>query len=233
MPTRNLEVLEQVLKVSRDWILGGSGGGIASQEAFGTPRVARLEQTANDLVRAIEALKQQAGSASSEAHNVLKDEDLLRQIIARMPLTTMPEIPVVGMAAADEGEGRSYDGGETGETVLVNATDLRSVTVRGDSAKDYAWDGQQALIDADRTLASIGKPCVILTRDGQLRLKRKINGDKGKRKYQSINPAFPQWEVAESEILAEWPVVGILSETKLRSPVETVDEGKPPRRRRK
>lgn len=155
-----------------------------------------------------------------------------------MPVCNIPEMPHVGYAAADEGEGRTYDAEQAvpGETTIVRAHNPRAITVKGHSAREFARDGQQAIIDADGKEAELNHPAMILTETGELRLKRKVKGRVGVRRYESINPAYPPFELPEHEIAAEWPVVAVLTKTVLRSPVETVDEGPPPappkRRRR-
>jgi|CXWL01.1.fsa_nt_gi transcriptional regulator with XRE-family HTH domain len=155
-------------------------------------------------------------------------EEIIRKTVLRMPLYDNPEIPHVGVAAADEQDGREYDvHPEPGETSQADAVEPRTITVRGSSAEDLARDGQQVVIDAGSNNVPVGELCVVLTRDGLLRLKRKTTDAKGLRRYASINREFPAFEVQPRQVVAEFPVVTILIKAKKKSPVETFDEGFP------
>ena len=138
------------------------------------------------------------------------------------------------MAAANAGQkdGIVYDAEtpDAGQTVEPAATLCRAVTVHGDSAQHYAWHGQQAIIDADRHVCAPGRPCMVLLRNEDIYLKRKTNRPG---EYESINPAFPLLKVAPEEVLAEWPVVGVFSETRMRSPIHTKMEQPAPSQNQK
>ncbi|HEY3321690.1 MAG TPA: helix-turn-helix domain-containing protein [Planctomycetota bacterium] len=157
----------------------------------------------------------------------LPAEAILRKTISRMPAFDNPEIPLAGTAAADEQEGREWEHPEPGSKVKADALEPRTITVRGASAEDLARDGQQVVIDASVTNVAVGELCVVLTKDGLLRLKRKMPDAKGQRRYGSINREFRPFEVHPRQVVAEFPVATVLIKAKTRSPVETVDEGFP------
>jgi len=225
-----LAKLSEVLGVGIDVLLGR--GSIPGSKGIPMENITNMGiATMEERHREEEIIKQAAEIIQKReaATRILDREKLIRDKVLHMPLCDVPPMPLVGVAAADEKQGREYDPNAVNGEVVINATNCRTVTVRGDSAKDYAWDGQQVIIDADRTAAKVGKPCIIYTKDGLLRLKRKTKSDNGVRTYESINRDYPPFEVSSQDVLAEWPVVGVITESRVRSPVETVNEGPPPK----
>jgi transcriptional regulator with XRE-family HTH domain len=156
-------------------------------------------------------------------------ESVVRNLVARMPRCKLDAYPHMGIAAADEQEGRSWEEGQSDPGTLsgADAIEPRVITVRGSSAEELARDGQQCVIDVACFNTAPGDLCVVLTRDGNLRLKRKAK-DRGKlRVYNSINRDFPAFEVPAREVLSEFPVVTVLLKSKTTSPIETLNEGFP------
>jgi len=84
-------------------------------------------------------------------------------------------------------------------------------------------------VDVDVTNVSIGEACVVLTKDGLLRLKRRVQDVGKNRRYESINPKYPPFVVSPREVAAEFWVVGTTFTATIKSPLETVDEGPPPK----
>jgi len=155
---------------------------------------------------------------------------VLNATVLRLPRFENPELPVSGMAAADTREGREWtaEAAEPGEAARADAEDPRLVCVRGRSAEEFARDGQHVVIDAASTNVSVGDVCIVLTKDGILRLKRKLPDDGKNRRYESINPAYPPLVVPARDVVAEFPVCAVLTKVRTVSPVETQDEGSPP-----
>ncbi|MCX7804406.1 MAG: helix-turn-helix domain-containing protein [Planctomycetota bacterium] len=155
---------------------------------------------------------------------------MLESIVGRMPRFENLKAPLTGMVAADTGDGRKWlaEPAEPGAAAGADAQDPRLVLVRGASAEEFARDGQHVLIDAACTNVSVGDVCVGLTRDGALRLKRKLPDDGGNRRYESINPAYPPLIVPARQVAAEFPVCAVITRARVVSPVETQDEGPPP-----
>lgn len=136
---------------------------------------------------------------------------------------------IVGVANADTQEGRVYDADshEASRLIELASDDPRSIIMRGASGGDMARDGQEVVIDATSTHVGIGEPCVILTKDGTLRLKRKRKGEGLTARYDSINPDYPPFEVAARDVVAEFPVLAVLIKTREIETLSTVLEATP------
>lgn len=136
---------------------------------------------------------------------------------------------IIGVANADTQEGRIYDADshEANRVIELASDDPRSIIMRGDSGGDMARDGQEVVIDATSTHVGIGEPCVILTKDGTLRLKRKRKGEGLTARYDSINPAYPAFEVPARDVVAEFPVLAVLIKTREIETLSTVLEATP------
>ncbi len=188
-----------------DALRTGAGGGAADAGRTGSPA---------------------GGGGAAEACSL----PVLESALDRMPRFENPKAPISGMVAADTGEGRRWiaEPEEPGGAAGADAQDPRLVRVRGASAEEFARDGQHVLIDAACTNVSVGEVCVVLTRDGALRLKRKLPDESGNRRYQSINPAYPPLIVPARQVVAEFPVCAVITKAKLISPAETQDEEPPP-----
>lgn len=157
-------------------------------------------------------------------------EAIIHELVSKMPSFKIEEYQEAGLAAAaGHGFDREVDSSqlEPGTYFSADAIEPRVVTARGISGEELARDGQQVVIDVAVTNVGVDEPCVVLTRDGKLRLKRKTKDLHGKRRYQSINREFPTLEVMPRDVVAEFPVVTVLLRSRQKSPVETFDEGFP------
>lgn len=227
-PSMYLNELATALAVPVDFIVrGGRRSGTPVQEfvkSDGQPdKWATLKKELNKKIAEAQALETLASAPSSPA------EGLVRGLVARMPRCRLGAYPHMGIAAADEQDGRSWEEGHSDPGILsgADAIEPRVITVRGSSAEELARDGQQCVIDVACVNVAPGDLCVVLTRDGNLRLKRKAKDRAKLRVYNSINRDFPPFEVPAREVLSEFPVVTILLKSKSTSPVETFNEGFP------
>ncbi|MCZ7645254.1 MAG: helix-turn-helix domain-containing protein [Planctomycetota bacterium] len=228
-PYESLVPLAEVLGVTIDWLLTGKESVPRTEQVqLNLAAIAQIEE-------GLRALKSEpilnAKRPAPRKVQILIDTNF---ILAHAPRVSLPPVPLIGEAAADEGEGRVYDPEqyEPGMQAALGAIDPRAITVRGDSAREYAREGQQAIIDAARQ-AEPGEPCLVHNNKSELRLKRKRPGKADPRVYDSINPDYPPYEISAREVIAEWPVVAVLGRTVLQSPLETIDEGPPPKKPRR
>ena len=222
-PDRHAVVLANALGVNLHWLLTGEG----------QPRRGFVVDGPGAL-RAEAAPAGQAAAPAAES-SIIKDamEEVLKtgpveRLIAKLPRAANPWMPLVGDAAADTGEGRVYDAeGEPGRFAKMEGDDLRVITARGISAEEFAREGQQVVLDASVRNVPVGELCVVYCRDGSLRIKRKYRDVSGQRCYQSINREFPMFRAAPKDVIAEFPVRGVFTHLREKSPVQTVDEGFP------
>jgi transcriptional regulator with XRE-family HTH domain len=141
------------------------------------------------------------------------------------PFAPLPPLRVESQAAADEQRGTVWAADvPEDESVVMRVHDPRLCRVRGDSALELVRPGQCVVIDAAITEVKESELCVVLTRDSSARLKRKALGKRDLRRYTSVNPAYPDFEVLGSEVIAEFPVVAILVRETCATTFETVDE---------
>lgn len=215
----HVERLADTLGVPVGWLI--QGGKLQSVPIHEISRPQHTK-TLNQIRKQLDAIEKQYESPVSGP------ESIIRSVVSRMPRCELPPLQHFGYAAADEQDGRHFDGDRDQDKITeADAVEPRAITVRGSSAEEFARDGQQCVIDIAHVNVAVGDLCVVLTHDQCLRLKRKA-ADRGRQRiYPSINRDFPPFEVAAREVVAEFPVVGVLAKSKTTSPVETVNEGFP------
>lgn len=233
LPTAtNLRGLSDLFGVDLDTLTGRQGAIDKEVTTGGEP-----DQPADKLSKAFEVVLEFAKDfkemSVKDVRELLRDRtNVLTTTLKKMVRYENLPMPLQGVANADMGEGRTYDAdsGEAGRLMSADADDPRLIAVKGDSAENLARDGQVVMVDTSFTNVAVGEPCIVLTRDGHLRLKRKAKDSNGCRSYDSINPVYPAFQVPAREVVAEFPVCGVFLKPRNLDTLETVLEAAPPQR---
>jgi transcriptional regulator with XRE-family HTH domain len=215
--------------ISSDWLLKGGPFESASAHKLTELPAQGMQARLAEIHEKVRQFEFELVAARNVESLISPAESIIRGVVSRMPGFKLEAYPHMGIAAADEQDGREWDAGQTepGVFTKADAEEPRVITVRGKSAEELARDGQQCVIDIAHINVATGDLCVVLTKDKSLRLKRK-DKDRGKlRVYKSINRDYPDFEVPPREVIAEFPVVTILVKTQKTSPVETLPEPPP------
>ncbi|MCK6473790.1 MAG: helix-turn-helix domain-containing protein [Planctomycetes bacterium] len=237
LPTAtNLRGLSDLFGVDLDTLTGRQGS-INKEVTEIEPRRKKPKESKDKLASAFEVVMELAKDLKDlsvkDVRELLRDRsNVLNITLKRMIRYENLPMPLQGVANADMAEGRTYDADseEAGRLMAADADDPRLIVVRGDSAENLARNGQVVMVDTSFTNVAVGEPCIVLTRDGHLRLKRKAKDSNGCRSYDSINPVYPAFQVPAREVVAEFPVCGVFLKPRNLDTLETVLEVAPPQR---
>ncbi len=159
-----------------------------------------------------------------------KRSKVLQALIKRAAPYRSPAAPMVGLAAAGEGDQREYDADiealhpdERG-IFTVDAADPRACRICGDSGGDFARDGQVVIFDAATSAVRPGEICLVVS-GGTVKLKRKVDGTHDTRRYVSIDPRFGDLVLPAKRVQAEFLVVSVIMRGRVETELETGEEG--------
>jgi transcriptional regulator with XRE-family HTH domain len=180
-----------------------------SPEAMDAAREQRLSAVVEHLEQALKGLRPSLPAPESE------EDKRRREFVQSMPEFHPPEEMakpqrIYAEAAA---AGQRVISGEypSAEWVTFAFRGAKLIRVKGDSAADFARDGQIAVVRTDIMNVPEGWPCLVVTQDAAY-VKRKVRP----LRYQSINPMYPDLVVDPDEYVADYWVAFVL-------PAELVD----------